>query len=224
MIFAKLEKDFIDQLQFDERGLVPTIVQELNSGQVLMLAYQNREALLKTLETGNTWFYSRSRQELWHKGATSGHYQQVHSIYYDCDGDTILIIVKQRGVACHKGYYSCFHHQVTDEGILTNQEAPLISGSQQLGQILGELSEIIGERKENLPEGSYTTYLFEQGLDKILKKVGEEAAEIIIAAKNPDQGELIYETADFLYHLLVLLTEKELSLKKIAQELAKRRK
>ncbi len=224
MMFNELKSDFIEQLQFDQSGLIPAIVQEVNSGKVLMLAYQNREALLKTLETGDTWFYSRSRQELWHKGATSGHYQRVHNIYYDCDGDAILIVVKQIGVACHEGYYSCFHHQITTAGVFANREAPFVSDSQQLGLILGELSEIIEERKENLPGGSYTTYLFEKGLDKILKKVGEETAEIIIAAKNPDESELIYETADFLYHLLVLLKEKDISLEKIAAELTKRRK
>lgn len=223
-MFKKFEEEFIDKLKFDQSGLIPAIVQEAGSGRVLMLAYQNKESLLKTLETGTTWFYSRSRQELWNKGATSGHYQKLHNIYFDCDADTILLEVKQVGVACHEGYPSCFHHQVTPGGIYTDEEAPVLSGSRQLGLILGELAETIKERKNNLPEGSYTTYLFQKGLDKILKKVGEEAAEVIIAAKNQDKGELIYEASDLLYHLLVLLEEQDIPLGEIAKELKKRRK
>lgn len=220
-----MDKKFVDQLQFNRDGLIPAIVQEAAGGEVLMLAYQNREALLKTLETGDTWFYSRSRQELWHKGATSGNYQKVKEIYYDCDADTILLKVEQVGGACHEGYHSCFHNRVTAEGIVVREEQPpAVSDALRLGRILGELSEVISQRKAELPEGSYTTYLFQKGLDKILKKVGEEAAEVIIGAKNKNREEVVYEVSDLIYHLLVLLAEQEISLQEIADELASRRK
>lgn len=211
------------KIKFNQDGLIPAIVQEADTGKVLMLAYQNREALAKTLETGYTWFYSRSRQELWNKGATSGHYQQVRDIYYDCDGDTILLQVDQIGNACHKDFHSCFHNHITPTGVETVDNGKLGDGD-QLGRILEELAQVIKERKEELPDGSYTTYLFTKGLDKILKKVGEEAAEVIIGAKNNNPEELIYETSDLIYHLLVLLAEQNIELSSIARELAKRRK
>lgn len=219
-----LSKDFIEQIKFNSHGLVPAIVQEVSTGEVLMLAYQNREALLKTLETGTTWFFSRSRQELWHKGATSGHYQEVEAIYYDCDGDTILMQVKQTGCACHEGYHSCFHNRVTPEGVVLEEDRVTMNEARRLGSILGELAAVIAQRKAELPEGSYTTYLFNKGLDKILKKVGEETAEVIIAAKNNDPAETVYEVSDLIYHLLVLLAEQNVELGSIADELARRRK
>lgn len=219
-----VDEKFVDQLKFNRDGLIPAIVQEAATGEVLMLAYQNREALLKTLETGDTWFYSRSRQELWHKGATSGNYQKVQAVYYDCDADTILLKVKQIGGACHEGYHSCFHNRVTAGGTVVKEEQSTDHEAFRLGSILGELSEVIRRRKAELPEGSYTTYLFQKGLDKILKKVGEEAAEVIIGAKNRDREEVIYEVSDLIYHLLVLLAEQEISLGEIAGELASRRK
>lgn len=219
-----VNEKFVEQLKFNSDGLIPAIVQETATGEVLMLAYQNREAILKTLETGETWFYSRSRQELWHKGATSGNYQKVTEIYYDCDADTILLKVEQTGGACHEGYHSCFHHRVTAEGTVVKEEQPVANEALRLGRILGELSEVISRRKADLPEGSYTTYLFQKGLDKILKKVGEEAAEVIIGAKNNNREEVIYEVSDLIYHLLVLLAEQEVSLGEIAGELASRRK
>jgi phosphoribosyl-ATP pyrophosphohydrolase/phosphoribosyl-AMP cyclohydrolase len=220
-----VEADFISKLRFDKEGLIPVIVQEWGSGEVLMLAYQNREALEHTLATGSTWFFSRSRQELWHKGATSGHYQKVKAIYYDCDADTLLIQVVQQGRACHENFHSCFHYRVDREKGTTMEEDSREQGqARHLGHTMGSLREIVAQRQKELPEGSYTTYLFRQGLDKILKKFGEEATEVIIAAKNQDQEELVYETADLLYHLIVLLTAKGVSLERIRRELDKRRK
>jgi len=201
------------QLKFNEQGLLPAIIQDINSGQVLMLAYMNQEALEKTLQTGFTWFYSRSRQKLWFKGETSGHQQRVAAIYYDCDQDTLLVQVHQKGVACHLGTFSCF-----SEPLQKNEK--LVP---PIGTVLADLEKIILGRQQVLPENSYTTYLFTEGLDKILKKIGEEAAEVIIAAKGGQKNEVIYETADLLYHLLVLLVQQGISLREIAAELEKRK-
>ncbi|AKL93702.1 histidine biosynthesis bifunctional protein HisIE [Clostridium aceticum] len=204
----------LKNLKFDENGLIPAIIQDEKSKEVLMMAYMNEVSLKKTLETGETWFWSRSRGELWHKGETSGHIQTVKEISYDCDGDTLLVKVTQEGVACHTGAKSCFHNPIY---MTESQE---VVGAEVLQKLYG----VIADRKENPKEGSYTNYLFEKGIDKILKKVGEETAEVIIAAKNPDAGELIYESSDLIYHLLVLLKEKEVSLEKIFEELKKRSK
>ncbi|MBR3205160.1 MAG: bifunctional phosphoribosyl-AMP cyclohydrolase/phosphoribosyl-ATP diphosphatase HisIE, partial [Bacillus sp. (in: Bacteria)] len=174
--------------------------------------YMNQESYEKTLETGETWFYSRSRNELWHKGATSGHTQQVISIRYDCDKDALLVLVAPSGPACHTGSYSCF----SEEGVKQQR------GEQDRFAILNELEQVIAKRQMEMPEGAYTTYLFEKGVDKILKKVGEEASEVIIAAKNRDQEELKWETADLLYHLLVLLREQQLPLDDVLKVLKKR--
>lgn len=200
------------QIKFDEKGLVPAIIQEASTKQVLMLAYMNLQSLNKTIETGETWFWSRSRGRLWHKGETSGHLQKVKEISYDCDGDTLLIQVEQEGVACHTGEKSCFFNNLYSE-----------ASEERVGaEILERLYDIITDRKENPREGSYTNYLFEKGIDKILKKVGEENAEVIIAAKNPDKGELIYEVSDLLYHLLVLLKERDVKPEEIFAELNRR--
>ncbi|AOY75557.1 bifunctional phosphoribosyl-AMP cyclohydrolase/phosphoribosyl-ATP diphosphatase HisIE [Clostridium formicaceticum] len=204
----------LKNLKFDEKGLIPAIVQEAKTKEVLMMAYMNEESLQKTLESGETWFWSRSRRELWHKGATSGHTQRVKEISYDCDGDTLIIKVVQKGFACHTGAKSCFYNP------LYTTEPEEAEGQ----EILQKLYEVISDRKENPKEGSYTNYLFEKGIDKILKKVGEETAEVIIAAKNPEQGELVYEASDLIYHLLVLLREKEVPLEAIFAELKKRSK
>ncbi|QGT98821.1 Phosphoribosyl-AMP cyclohydrolase [Candidatus Syntrophocurvum alkaliphilum] len=213
----------IGKVKFDEKGLMPAIIQDINSGQVLMMAYMNEESLNKTIETNKTWFYSRSRQELWMKGESSGHIQDVKKIMYDCDADTLLIQVEQTGVACHTGHYSCFYNDIEGNEIEeTVFDADNIY-SKESAAILYELQEIIQQRKEEMPEGSYTTYLFEKGIDKILKKVGEENAEVIIAAKNKGKNELIYETSDLIYHLLVLLAEKDIELSQILTELRKRR-
>ena len=198
---------------FEKGDLIPAIVYEVNTKTVLMLAYMNRESLKKTLETGYTWFWSRSRQELWNKGATSGHLQKVISMYSDCDNDTLLVNVEQTGVACHTGSYSCFFKDLAKTEY--NDVNPMT--------ILQEDMETILERKKNPKEGSYTNYLFDKGIDKILKKCGEEASEIIIAAKNPDAEELKYEIADFLYHMMVLMAECGLDWNDITKELVNRR-
>ncbi len=216
----------IDKIDFSKQdGLIPAVIQDCNSGQVLMLAYMNKEALGKTIDTGKTWFYSRSRQELWMKGESSGHVQEVKEILYDCDEDTVLIKVQQTGVACHTGHYSCFYRnsagQEVEKQIFNLNQVYESAASSPA--ILYELYEIIKDRQLKMPEGSYTTYLFKNGLDKILKKVGEENAEVIIAAKNREKSEVIYETSDLLYHLLVLLVEQGVDLGEIFVELKSRR-
>jgi phosphoribosyl-ATP pyrophosphohydrolase/phosphoribosyl-AMP cyclohydrolase len=205
-----------ERLRFDENGLIPAIVQDAASKEVLTLAYMNKESLQKSVETGETWFWSRSRQELWHKGATSGHTQRIVSMRYDCDGDALVVQVVPNGPACHTGVYSCFA-----EPIITGGGDPPQSSDRFA--ILNELEQLIASREAERPEGSYTTYLFEKGVDKILKKVGEEAAEVIIAAKNRSHDELRYEAADLIFHLLVLLREQKLPLDQVLAELQKRR-
>ncbi|MBA5712385.1 bifunctional phosphoribosyl-AMP cyclohydrolase/phosphoribosyl-ATP diphosphatase HisIE [Bacillus velezensis] len=197
-----------DELRFDEAGLIPAIVQDAASKEVLTLAYMNRESYEKTIETKETWFYSRSRRELWHKGATSGNTQKVIAIRYDCDQDALVVLAEPSGPACHKGSYSCFSTEKAD--------------AQDRFGILNELESVIAKRQAEMPDGAYTTYLFREGVDKILKKVGEEAAEVIIAAKNRDHEELKWEAADLLYHLLVLLREQSLPLDDVLDVLAKR--
>ena len=203
----------LNSLKFDANGLIPVIIQDVVSKEVLMMAYMNRESFKKTLATGRTWFWSRSRQELWNKGATSGHYQDVRGISYDCDADCLLVKVVQTGAACHTGERTCFHNPVTAE----ENQGP--AGA----DILNEVYDVVMSRKKEMPEGSYTTYLFTKGLDKILKKVGEEAAEVIIGAKNRNRNEVIYEAGDLLYHLMVLLAEQGIEPRDVYQELAKRR-
>ncbi|SDO46570.1 bifunctional phosphoribosyl-AMP cyclohydrolase/phosphoribosyl-ATP diphosphatase HisIE [Alkalicoccus daliensis] len=207
----------IDQLVFDQQGLIPAIVQDASSKEVLTLAYMNKESLQKTLDTAETWFYSRSRQELWHKGATSGNTQKVNEIRYDCDQDALVVFVTPNGPACHTGARSCFSDALwTGEG-----ETPEKTEKERFA-VIEELEQLLKEREETRPEGSYTTYLFDEGVDKILKKVGEEASEIIIAAKNKDAQELTWESADFLYHWLVLLQEQKLPLDAVLERLADR--
>lgn len=197
----------------DSAGLVPCIAQDYKTGEVLMLAYMNEESYKKTIETGRMTYYSRSRQELWCKGDTSGHYQYVKSLKIDCDNDTILAEVKQVGAACHTGNRSCFYRELLNRaGDFVN---PLT--------VLTEDYDVIANRKAHPKEGSYTNYLFDKGIDKILKKCGEEATEIVIAAKNPNAEELKYEISDFLYHLMVLMVECGLDWNDIVKELANRR-
>lgn len=204
--------DFSD-FKLNDQGLIPAVVQDYRTGEVLMVGYMNEESYGKTIKTGRMTYYSRSRQELWLKGETSGHFQYVKSLMLDCDNDTILAKVRQVGAACHTGSRSCFFQELAKkEYVSTN---PL--------QVLTEDFEIILDRKEHPKEGSYTNYLFDHGIDKILKKCGEEAAEIIIAAKNPDAEELKYEIADFLYHMMVLMAECDLDWSDITKELANRR-
>lgn len=215
----------IDNIKFDEKGLVPAIIQQVETGTVLMLAYMNKESLAKTVETGVTWFYSRSRQSLWQKGETSGHVQKVQDIHYDCDADTLLIKVEQTGAACHEGTLSCFSRKLGETEIEGEQlvDTSKIYG-QSLSGVLHELYHLINDRKLNPKEGSYTNYLFEKGQDKILKKVGEEAAETIIASKNNDKNELISEMSDLWYHCLVLLAHHDVTPSELMAELQKRRK
>ena len=202
----------IEQVKFDDKGLVPVVVQDVKTHAVLMVAYMNREALEKTLETGDMTYYSRSRQKLWRKGETSGHVQKLHELKLDCDGDTLLALVSQTGPACHTGRYSCFTESLYGEGAFSGGYG-----------IIDELFAVIQDRKANPKEGSYTNYLFDKGIDKILKKVGEESAEVIIAAKNAAPDEIRYETADLLYHLLVMLCERGLTPAEVFAELEKRR-
>jgi len=217
-------KDVIDisMIKFDDKGLVPAIVQDEN-GQVLMLAYMNEESLKKTLETGYTWFYSRSRQKLWQKGEESGNTQEVKEINYDCDGDTLLVHVKQKGVACHTGTYTCFSGRrlgENDKALTTIEQKP----EPNFALVINELYSVIKDRQRHPVEGSYTNYLFNKGHDKILKKVGEEAVETIIASKNQDNNEVIYEMGDLWYHCLVLLAYHGIKPEELFEELMSRRK
>lgn len=212
----------ISMIKFDDKGLVPAIVQDEND-QVLMLAYMNEESLKKTLETGYTWFYSRSRQKLWQKGEESGNTQEVRNIYYDCDGDTLLVQVKQKGFACHTGTYTCFSGRRlgdNDKAIATIEQRP----EPNFALVINELYSVIKDRQRHPVEGSYTNYLFEKGHDKILKKVGEEAVETVIASKNLDNNDVIYEMGDLWYHCLVLLAYHGIKPEELFAELMNRRK
>ena len=199
----------ITKLKFDEKGLIPAIVVDAVSKQVLTLAYMNRESLELSMEKELTCFWSRSRQELWLKGETSGNYQHIVSITADCDGDALVVMVEPEGPACHLGTKSCFHN-------------PIYASEERTEFSYDGLMDLIRGRKEEKKEGSYTTYLFEKGLDKILKKVGEEATEVIIAAHAKDKAETVYEIADLAYHVMVLMTEAGISLEDIHRELASR--
>ena len=198
----------IDELKFDEKGLIPSIVVDGETKKVLTLAYMNKESLKISMEKGLTCFWSRSRQELWLKGETSGNYQHILSITADCDKDALTVVVKKDGPACHLGTDSCFNERFYESG-----EEPFS---------LEGLYALLKGRKETLPEGSYTTYLFQKGLDKILKKVGEESTEVIIAGKAEDQKETVYEIADLAYHIMVLMVEMGISVEDIRKELAGR--
>jgi len=199
----------INELKFDESGLIPAVVVDEETKKVLTVAYMNRESLKITIEKKLTCFFSRSRQELWLKGETSGNYQHVVSITADCDNDALVVVVKPDGPACHTGSYSCFTKEV-----FQNPELNEFS--------LGGLYELLQGRKKDKPEGSYTTYLFEKGIDKILKKVGEESTEVIIAGKANDRAETVYEIADLAYHVMVLMVEMGISVEDIHRELASR--
>ena len=200
----------IEKLKFDEKGLIPAIVQDYNTKQVLMLAYMNEESLKLSLEKGETYFFSRSRKEIWHKGETSGNTQKIRNIFYDCDEDALLIEVEAKGPACHTGNVSCFYRSFLGE--IKNYDM----------EILKKLYERVKDRKTNPVEGSYTNYLFEKGLDKILKKIGEETTEVVIASKNDSKEEIVYEVSDLLYHLIVLLVDKGIKLEDVYSELGRR--
>lgn len=200
----------LETLCFGPDGLIPAVVQDAGTGRVLTLAYMNRESLDITLQEGYTCFFSRSRQQLWRKGETSGNTQRVVGITADCDGDALVVTVEPAGPACHTGAESCFYQDICRE------EDPAKAFS------TGELYRLLQEREQQRPQGSYTTYLFDQGTDKILKKVGEECTEVIIAAKGGDRAELVYELADLLYHSLVLMVDQGIPLGEVRQELARR--
>jgi len=224
----------IEDLTFDAAGLIPAVVQDDSTRRVLTVAYMNAESLRRTLETGETWFWSRSRASLWHKGETSGHTQRVVDVSLDCDGDALTVLVVPNGPACHTGAESCFHNEIEEAGVFAAPplEAPACEGSPlepgpavepaHLAEVLEGLYRLVESRRRERPQGSYTTYLFDQGLDKILKKVGEESAETIIAAKNEDRTALVKECSDLLYHLVVLLVERGLSLEEVRDELSHR--
>ena len=209
----RLEPKFsFADLKKNSDGMVPVIVQDYRTDQVLMLAYMNEEAYNKTLSTGKMTYFSRSRNELWVKGLTSSHYQYVMSLTADCDLDTILAKVKQIGAACHTGSYSCFFNEIASKEYTEKNPQ----------KVLDSVFDVIQDRKINPREGSYTNYLFDKGLDKILKKVGEEATEMVIAAKNEGSNEIVYEMSDFLYHMMVLMAEKNVSWEEITDELSRR--
>lgn len=239
----------VEKIKFDEKGLVPAIIQDVRTGQVLMLAYMNAESLEKTLSSGQTWFWSRSRQKLWHKGETSGHVQKVDEIFHDCDADAILVRVEQTNACCHEGYYSCFHYKISPHGVAIVSELafdpnqvygklaprdetavtvapvePAVPDSCVPCEVLAELFQVIEMRKHLRPPGAYTSYLFDKGIDKILKKVGEETAEVIIGVKNNNRSEIVFEVSDLIYHLLVMLSEKNINLQEVLNELENRRK
>lgn len=203
------------EVKFDEKGLVPAVIQDAQSKEILMVAYMNKESMEKSLETGETWFYSRSRQKLWHKGETSGNTQKIIDWALDCDADTLLLKVNPAGPACHTGTYSCFRDEKSDK-----QES-VQSGSDRYG-ILAELEHVIAEREAERPEGTYTTYLFNEGIDKILKKIGEETSEVIIAAKNRSVSELEWEVSDVIYHTLVMLREQNVGFDRVLHVLEER--
>lgn len=199
----------INELKFDEKGLIPAIVVDSLSGEVLTLAYMNKESLEISMEKKLTCFFSRSRQELWLKGETSGNYQHIVSITADCDKDALVVVVEKDGPACHTGTDSCF-------------TAPVFESDELSQFTMDGLYELLLGRKEKLPEGSYTTYLFQKGIDKILKKIGEESTEVIIAGKAGDKKETIYEIADLAYHVMVMMVEMGISVDDIRKELASR--
>mgnify|MGYP000345709018 CR=1 FL=1 len=199
-------------LKYDANGLIPCVVQQYDTGEVLMVAWMNEESVGLTLKTGTTWFWSRSRQALWNKGATSGNMQEVKELWADCDSDTLLVKVDSPGPACHTGNRTCFFKPLMKKEC--DDTNPL--------HVFQNVYDVITDRKEHPKEGSYTNYLFDKGIDKILKKVGEECTEIVIAAKNPDKEEIKYEISDFLYHMMVLMVEKGVSWEDITRELSKR--
>ncbi len=214
-----IKADFIKDLKFDKDGLIPAVAQDSVSGEVLMLAYMNADSIRETIKTGHATYFSRSRQQLWEKGATSGNFQDVVEMYVDCDQDAIVLKVKQTGNACHTNNHSCFYRRVKDGKL---EEIP--TGTAAKPGILYDVYNVIVDRVNHPKKGSYTNYLFDKGIDKMLKKVGEEASEVIIASKNYVKSEVQYETADLLYHLSVVLVEQGLTWDDIFVELQKRYK
>ena len=210
---SKEAEEFINTVKFDTAGLVPVVVQDVENSEVLMMAWMNCESLRRTLESGQTWFYSRSRQALWLKGETSGNYQYVREVRLDCDGDTLLLKVDQVGVACHEGTRSCFSRVVGSSAF-----------EKQTERIIADLYSLIQERQKTQPQGSYTAKLFQGGRGRIAQKVGEEAVEVVVAAMQDNHSEIVEETADLIYHLLVLLVECGVRPGEIREKLAERRR
>ncbi len=213
-------------LKFDRQGLIPAVLQDTNTREVLMVAYMDEEAVRRTMESGDAWFWSRSRQELWHKGETSGNFQRVVRAQADCDSDAILLEVNPDGPACHTGAASCFFQSLEDAA--ASPATPLPLGDDEtkgsLGvEVLQELTEVIAQRHRDMPEGSYVAKLLADGPDAIVRKVGEEATEVIIAGKNDENAELVWEVADLWFHTLVLLEAKGATLDEVCAELARRR-
>jgi phosphoribosyl-ATP pyrophosphohydrolase/phosphoribosyl-AMP cyclohydrolase len=206
-----------DAVRWNEQGLVPAIVQDVNSGAVLMLAYMNAHSLELTLETGETHFWSRSRQTLWHKGATSGNVQRVHEIRYDCDADALLVLAEPAGPACHTGAVTCFYRTGWPA------DAESVDPPDASAGIVDELFSVIEDRRAEMPSGSYTAELLARGAPRVAQKVGEEAIEVIVAALEADRRQLVYESADLIYHLLVLLASQEVPLDELYAELERRR-
>ena len=209
---TELDPRIAARLKRDAKGLVAAVIQQYDTREVLMVGYMNDEALRRTLTTGRVTFWSRSRQEYWRKGDTSGHVQYVKGVSLDCDGDALLVEVDQVGAACHTGKRSCFYTDLVKEEY--KEKNPL--------EVFENEYNIILDRKLHPKEGSYTNYLFDKGIDKILKKVGEEATEIVIAAKNPDPEEIKYEIADFLYHMMVMMVDKGITWDEVLEELSQR--
>lgn len=208
---------FIDELKFDSNGLIPAVVQNKETKEVLMVAYMNADTIRQTLETGRATFWSRSRQEVWVKGETSGHYMYVDEVRVDCDGDCLVLLSNPAGAACHTGNRSCFYRAVKDGALVPAEEA------EDLADVMAVDQAVIIDRKKNPEEGSYTNYLFDKGEDKILKKVGEEAAEVVIAGKNRSKEEIQYEVADLIYHLTVMLVDNDMTWDDIYKEMKRRR-
>lgn len=216
------------ELKWSAEGLLPAIAQDVRTGQVLMQAYMNEEALRKTLETGTVWYWSRSRGRLWNKGETSGHLQRVREVRTDCDGDAILLIVEQEGVACHEGTYSCFTRRVdgSPKALVDTAYWPLLPGTEpayDIGSILREVAAVLAERRANPDPDSYTSKLFTKGSDAYCKKIGEEATEVVLAVKNRDRDNLVFEVADLWFHSLVALVDAGVDPQAIAEQLASRR-
>lgn len=232
--------NILEMVKFNADGLIPAVTQDIRTDEVLMLAYMNEESLRKTIETGKVHYFSRSRQKLWLKGETSGHFQQVRSISIDCDGDTLLIKVEQTGAACHTGHRSCFFTRLDIDALKAGTERDdtveslnckymqnssddvSVQNDAAGAEVLKEVFDVISDRLIHPKEGSYTNYLFDKGLDKILKKIGEEACEVVIASKNEAHEEIKAEIADLIYHVMVLLVERGMTLQDIYTELKQR--
>jgi phosphoribosyl-ATP pyrophosphohydrolase/phosphoribosyl-AMP cyclohydrolase len=215
----------IEDLTYDARGLIPAVVQQAGTGEVLMMAYMNAESLAKTLQTGYTWFWSRSRQAYWQKGESSGNTQSVREIRYDCDADTLLVTVDQAGDgACHTGERSCFYRRLYPEPATSVAVTPAPAAQPDLGAVLEELFGVLEQRRRDLPDGSYTAKLLSGPVDSLLKKIAEESGEVIMAAKDGGREHLRYEIGDLVYHLLVVMTREGITLDDLAAELDSRRK